>query len=185
MTGVQTCALPISTTVKTALIDEEGALLASWYGRNQGDPLSGLVPCLIEMLDALPPGLVLHASAATGYGAQLAEAALGLDFVDVETVAHLKAACALVPDCSYVIDIGGQDMKCLKADNGVIAGVTLNEACSAGCGAFLETFARSLGPCIVFYQFVCDIFIFVQSSILFFFSISLDVELYCRDYVLF
>ena len=134
-----------STTVKTALIDEEGALLASWYGRNQGDPLSGLVPCLIEMLDALPPGLVLHASAATGYGAQLAEAALGLDFVDVETVAHLKAACALVPDCSYVIDIGGQDMKCLKADNGVIAGVTLNEACSAGCGAFLETFARSLG----------------------------------------
>lgn len=134
-----------STTVKTALIAEDGALLASWYGRNQGDPLSGLVPCLIEMFDAMPPGLVLHASAATGYGAQLAEAALGLDFVDVETVAHLKAACALVPDCSYVIDIGGQDMKCLKADNGVIAGVTLNEACSAGCGAFLETFARSLG----------------------------------------
>lgn len=133
-----------STTVKTALIDQEGFLLASWYGRNRGDPLAGLVPHLIELLDAFPPDLVLGASAATGYGAQLAQAGLGLDFVDVETVAHLKAACHLVPECTYVIDIGGQDMKCLKADNGVIAGVTLNEACSAGCGAFLETFARSL-----------------------------------------
>ena len=133
-----------STTVKTALIDEHGALLASWYGRNQGDPLSGLVPCLIELLRSLPPTATLRASAATGYGAQLAEAALGLDFVDVETVAHVKAACTLAPDTTYVIDIGGQDMKCLKAEQGIIAGVTLNEACSAGCGAFLETFARSL-----------------------------------------
>lgn len=134
-----------STTVKTALIDEEGTLLASWYGRNHGDPLSGLVPRLIELLESMPKGLVLKGSAATGYGAQLAEAALDLDFVEVETVAHLKAACQLVPDCTYVLDIGGQDMKCLKAEKGVIAGVTLNEACSAGCGAFLETFARSLG----------------------------------------
>ncbi len=133
-----------STTVKTALIDQEGALLASWYGRNQGDPLAGLVPYLIQLLEAFPPDLVLCASAATGYGAQLAQTGLGLDFVDVETVAHLKAACHLVPECTYIIDIGGQDMKCLKADRGVIAGVTLNEACSAGCGAFLETFARSL-----------------------------------------
>lgn len=133
-----------STTVKAVLVNQSGAVLASWYERNQGDPLSGLIPCLIRLLEKLPPAARLRASATTGYGAELARAALGADFSEVETVAHLKAACALAPDASYVIDIGGQDMKCLKAENGVIAGVTLNEACSAGCGAFLETFTRSL-----------------------------------------
>lgn len=133
-----------STTVKMVLIDDQGVILDSWYASNQGDPLRRLIPQIIALLDSFPHGLSLRASAATGYGAQLAEAALCLDFVDVETVAHLKAACRLVPECTYVLDIGGQDMKCLKADHGVIAGVALNEACSAGCGAFLETFARSL-----------------------------------------
>ncbi len=133
-----------STTVKAVLADTEGAILESWYGRNEGDPLSQLLPRLAELLDRLPEGAWLQSSVSTGYGAQLAQAALGSIAAEVETVAHLKAACRLVPDASYVIDIGGQDMKCLKAREGIIAGVTLNEACSAGCGAFLETFARSL-----------------------------------------
>ncbi len=133
-----------STTVKAVLADADGAVLTSWYERNQGDPLARLLPYLADLADSLPEGAWIQSSAATGYGAQLAQAALGSRSADVETVAHLKAACRLVPDATYVIDIGGQDMKCLKARNGLIAGVTLNEACSAGCGAFLETFARSL-----------------------------------------
>ena len=133
-----------STTVKAVLADADGAVLTSWYERNQGDPLAGLLPYLADLIDSLPKGAWIQSSVATGYGAQLAQAALGSLSADVETVAHLKAACRLVPDATYVIDIGGQDMKCLKARDGLIAGVTLNEACSAGCGAFLETFARSL-----------------------------------------
>ncbi len=133
-----------STTVKAVLADAGGAVLASWYERNQGDPLAGLLPYLADLIDSLPEGAWIQSSVATGYGAQLAQAALGSLSAEVETVAHLKAACRLVPDATYVIDIGGQDMKCLKARDGLIAGVTLNEACSAGCGAFLETFARSL-----------------------------------------
>lgn len=133
-----------STTVKAVLADADGAVLTSWYERNQGDPLAGLLPYLADLIDSLPEGAWIQSSVATGYGAQLAQAALGSLSADVETVAHLKAACRLVPDATYVIDIGGQDMKCLKARDGLIAGVTLNEACSAGCGAFLETFARSL-----------------------------------------
>lgn len=133
-----------STTVKAVLTDVDGAVLTSWYERNQGDPLAGLLPYLADLADSLPEGAWIQSSVSTGYGAQLAQAALGSLSADVETVAHLKAACRLVPDATYVIDIGGQDMKCLKARDGLIAGVTLNEACSAGCGAFLETFARSL-----------------------------------------
>ena len=136
-----------STTVKAVLIDVNGAVLFSWYDRNQGDPLSRMLPKLADLVETIPSGAWVQFCAATGYGAQLAQAALGGETeaaTCVETVAHLKAACHLVPDATYVIDIGGQDMKCLKADDGIIAGVTLNEACSAGCGAFLETFAASL-----------------------------------------
>ena len=139
-----------STTVKTVLIDAGGAVLATWYCNNQGDPLASLLPYVADLIDSLPhgkdgsPAAWIESCVSTGYGAGLARAALGADSVEVETVAHLKAACHLIPDASYVIDIGGQDMKCLKANNGYIAGVTLNEACSAGCGAFLETFAKNL-----------------------------------------
>ena len=133
-----------STTVKAVLVDINGAVLDTWYQRNQGDPLAGLLPYAAGLVDRLPAGAWIQASAATGYGADYARAALGSVISEVETVAHLKAACRLVPDATYVIDIGGQDMKCLKVRQGCIAGVTLNEACSAGCGAFLETFAQSL-----------------------------------------
>ncbi len=133
-----------STTVKAVLVDINGAVLDTWYQRNQGDPLAGLLPYAADLVDRLPAGAWIQASAATGYGADYARAALGSVISEVETVAHLKAACRLVPDATYVNDIGGQDMKCLKVRQGCIAGVTLNEACSAGCGAFLETFAQSL-----------------------------------------
>ena len=134
-----------STTVKAALMDSEQRLLASCYVSNGGNPLQVLLPPLADMLEQIPATAWLAGTAATGYGAQLAEAALKLDCVTVETLAHFKAAHRIVPEVSYVIDIGGQDMKCLKAENGVIADVSLNEACSAGCGAFLESFALGLG----------------------------------------
>ena len=133
-----------STTVKAVLTDREGAVITTWYRRNQGDPLAELLPYVADLADSLPEGAWIEDSACTGYGASFAQAALGSSLTEVETVAHLKAACRLVPQTTYVIDIGGQDMKCLKARDGCIAGVTLNEACSAGCGAFLETFAQSL-----------------------------------------
>ena len=134
-----------STTVKAVLVDGERRILDSCYASNGGNPLQTLLPPLADMLDRIPDGAWLSASGATGYGAHLAESALGVDNVMVETLAHFKAATRLVPEVSYVIDIGGQDMKCLKIDNGVISDVSLNEACSAGCGAFLESFARGLG----------------------------------------
>lgn len=134
-----------STTVKAVLTDADGNTISSRYGANQGDPVSGLRPWLITLLQSLPASARIAGCCATGYGAELARAALGADWVEVETIAHLRAACRLLPDVSYVVDIGGQDMKCLKVENGLVAGVTLNEACSAGCGAFLENFARSLG----------------------------------------
>lgn len=123
-----------STTVKAVLADADGAVLTSWYERNQGDPLAGLLPYLADLIDSLPEGAWIQSSVATGYGAQLAQAALGSLSADVETVAHLKAACRLVPDATYVIDIGGQDMKCLKARDGLIAGVTLNECAPPDAG---------------------------------------------------
>ncbi|MBE6440923.1 MAG: 2-hydroxyglutaryl-CoA dehydratase [Desulfovibrio desulfuricans] len=133
-----------STTVKAVLTDSEGRILGSCYASNGGNPLQTLLPPLADMLDDIPADAWLAAAGATGYGARLAASALGVDVTPVETLAHFKAAARLVPEVSYVIDIGGQDMKCLKVENGVISDVNLNEACSAGCGAFLESFARGL-----------------------------------------
>lgn len=134
-----------STTIKAVLVDAEAKILASFYAPNGGNPLQTLLPPLAEMLERIPDSARLAASAATGYGAHLAQSALEVDTLLVETLAHFKAAMLLVPEVSYVIDIGGQDMKCLKVENGVISDVSLNEACSAGCGAFLESFAQGLG----------------------------------------
>ncbi|MBO4301254.1 MAG: 2-hydroxyacyl-CoA dehydratase [Desulfovibrio sp.] len=133
-----------STTVKAVLTDASGHILDSCYASNGGNPLQTLLPPLADMLDGIPTQAWLAAAGATGYGARLAASALGVDVTPVETLAHFKAAARLVPSVSYVIDIGGQDMKCLKVENGVISDVNLNEACSAGCGAFLESFARGL-----------------------------------------
>lgn len=134
-----------STTVKAVLLSESGELLHSWYERNRGAPLEVIRRSLTALLERLPEGVTIRRAAATGYGADLAQVAFGIDLAEVETVAHCRAACELVPDATFVLDIGGQDMKCLKVRDRRIAGIALNEACSAGCGAFLETFAESLG----------------------------------------
>ena len=134
-----------STTVKLALIDQEGRLLYSWYSHNEGDPLPKLIPKVLELTHIIPPNARIRSICTTGYGASLAQAALGSQFNEVETLAHQRAAVAFDPKTSYVIDIGGQDMKCLKVTSGAISDVKLNEACSSGCGSFIETYAKQLG----------------------------------------
>lgn len=133
-----------STTTKAALIDEEGSLLYTHYGSNGGDPLQSAAAVLKELYRLLPEGAVLAGSAVTGYGEGLIQAALSLDCGEIETVAHYRAACFFHPDTDLIIDIGGQDMKCLRIKDGFIDSIMLNEACSSGCGSFLETFAESL-----------------------------------------
>lgn len=133
-----------STTIKLVLINEANDMFASYYAHNGGEPLKNLMPKVKELIEKLPEGAYIAAICATGYGADLAKAALNAQFTEVETLAHQKAAVAFDPQVTYVIDIGGQDMKCIKVDNGVISSIALNEACSSGCGSFLETFAAQL-----------------------------------------
>ena len=134
-----------STTVKLALIDKEDAIIYDWYSHNEGDPLPKLIPQVLDLVTKLPQGAFIRSICTTGYGASLAQAALGSQFNEVETLAHQRAAVAFDPLTTYVIDIGGQDMKCLKVTGGAISDVKLNEACSSGCGSFIETYAKQLG----------------------------------------
>ncbi len=133
-----------STTTKAALIDEEGNLLYSFYGSNEGSPLKSAVKILKDLYKKLPINAKIVNSAITGYGEALIKAALSVDIGEVETVSHYKAAEFFNPGVDFILDIGGQDMKCLKIKNGVIDSIMLNEACSSGCGSFIETFAHSL-----------------------------------------
>ncbi|WP_368489907.1 acyl-CoA dehydratase activase-related protein [Clostridium sp. BJN0013] len=133
-----------STTTKAALIDQEGNLLYSFYGSNNGNPLKSAVNILKDLYKKLPKGAIIVNSAVTGYGESLTKAALSVDIGEVETVAHYKAAEFFQPGVEFILDIGGQDMKCLKVKDGIIDNIMLNEACSSGCGSFIETFAKSL-----------------------------------------
>ena len=133
-----------STTTKLAVISEEGELLHSYYSGNMGSPLKVIMASLKEFYEELPKGVTIGGSCVTGYGEYLAKAALNIDHGEIETVAHYKAAAHFEPDVDFILDIGGQDMKCMRIKNGVIDNVLLNEACSAGCGSFIETFAKSL-----------------------------------------
>ena len=133
-----------STTTKLALISQDGELLHSYYSSNLGSPLKVIVNALKETYQVLPDSAVIAGSCVTGYGEALAKAALNIDHGEIETVAHYKAAAFFEPDVDFILDIGGQDMKCMRIKNGVIDNVLLNEACSAGCGSFLETLAKSL-----------------------------------------
>ncbi|MDR2075599.1 MAG: 2-hydroxyacyl-CoA dehydratase [Desulfovibrio sp.] len=133
-----------STTIKAVLIDDRGRLLYSSYGPNKGHPLGAAVDILKEIYARKRPDLRIRAAAATGYGSALLTAALHADFDEVETVAHLTAARFFEPDVSFILDIGGQDIKCLFIRDGAIDQIQLNEACSAGCGSFIENFASSL-----------------------------------------
>ncbi|MCL2570919.1 MAG: 2-hydroxyacyl-CoA dehydratase [Defluviitaleaceae bacterium] len=133
-----------STTTKAVVIGDDGSLLYTFYSNNEGNPLQVASQALNEIYSKLPTTANLRFSCVTGYGEALLMSALGADMGEIETVAHYKAAAFFDPDVDFILDIGGQDMKCLRIKNGIIDTVLLNEACSAGCGSFLETFARSL-----------------------------------------
>jgi len=133
-----------STTTKVALVGEDGSLLYSFYSNNNGSPLKTTIKSLKEIYDLLPEKAKIVRSCATGYGEALVKAALVLDEGEVETVAHYRAAAFFEPDVDCILDIGGQDMKCIKIKNKSVDNVLLNEACSSGCGSFIETFAKSL-----------------------------------------
>ena len=133
-----------STTTKTALVGEDGSLLYSFYSSNEGSPLNTVIRSIKEIYSLLPEGARIVRSCSTGYGEALMKAAFLLDDGEVETVAHYYAAAFFNPDVDCILDIGGQDMKCIKIKNQTVDSVQLNEACSSGCGSFIETFAKSL-----------------------------------------
>ncbi len=133
-----------STTTKAALIGEDGSLLYSFYSNNNGSPLKTTLKAIKEIYEYLPDSARIVRSCSTGYGEQLIKAALLLDEGEVETVAHYHAAAFFEPDVDCILDIGGQDMKCIRIKDGSVDSVQLNEACSSGCGSFIETFAKSL-----------------------------------------
>ncbi len=134
-----------STTTKLALIGEKGELLYSFYANNMGNPIQTAMDAIKEMSKLLPDGAKIARSCSTGYGEGLLKSAFGLDEGEVETIAHCTAAAFFDKDVDCVLDIGGQDMKCIKLKNGFVDNVLLNEACSSGCGSFIENFANSLG----------------------------------------
>jgi len=133
-----------STTTKIALVGEDGSLLYSFYSGNDGSPLKTAIRALKEIYGQLPEDVHIVRSCSTGYGEALMKAAFLLDDGEVETVAHYYAAAFFNPEVDCILDIGGQDMKCIKIKNQTVDSVQLNEACSSGCGSFIETFAKSL-----------------------------------------
>lgn len=134
-----------STTSKVVLIDNEGSILYSFYNSNEGNPLDLIIRIMKEIYDLIPEGCHIQKTGVTGYGEALIKAALKVDYGEVETIAHYTAAKHFEPDVDFILDIGGQDMKAITIKDDVIQDITLNEACSSGCGSFLETFAHSLG----------------------------------------
>ena len=134
-----------STTTKLALIGERGELLWSYYANNQGSPIETAKRAVSALARELPESAHILRECSTGYGEALLKAAFSLDEGEVETIAHCTAAAFFDPQVDCVLDIGGQDMKCIKLHNGSVDNVLLNEACSSGCGSFIENFAASLG----------------------------------------
>lgn len=133
-----------STTTKVALVGEDGSLLYSFYDNNNGSPLATTIRAMKEIHELLPEKAQIAYSCSTGYGEALIKSALQLDEGEVETVSHYYAAAFFNPEVDCILDIGGQDMKCIKIKNQTVDSVQLNEACSSGCGSFIETFAKSL-----------------------------------------
>jgi len=134
-----------STTTKLVLIDKDCGILYSYYGSNQGNPVGIVLSELNKIYRLIGDRIKIRGSAVTGYGEDLLKNAFSLDVGLVETIAHYQAAKHFNPDVDFIIDIGGQDMKCFKIRNGAVDSIFLNEACSSGCGSFIETFARALG----------------------------------------
>ena len=133
-----------STTTKATLIDTEANLLYSFYANNHGSPVESALEILQDLYSKMPQGAFIANSAVTGYGEGLIKAGLHVDVGEIETIAHYRAAEHFYPGVDFVLDIGGQDMKCMQIKDGVIDNIMLNEACSSGCGSFIETFAHSL-----------------------------------------
>ena len=133
-----------STTTKAALVAEDGSLLYSFYQNNNGSPLYTTIRAMKEIYELLPEKAQIAYSCSTGYGEALIKSALQLDEGEVETVSHYYAAAFFNPEVDCILDIGGQDMKCIRIKDQTINNVQLNEACSSGCGSFIETFAKSL-----------------------------------------
>ncbi|MGL6174180.1 MAG: acyl-CoA dehydratase activase-related protein [Cellulosilyticaceae bacterium] len=134
-----------STTTKATLINEQGEILYSYYASNKGNPMDTAAGIIREIYRLLPKEARIAYTGVTGYGEALLKEAFGIDIGEIETVAHYKAAKFFCEEVDFILDIGGQDMKCLRIEDGTIQGITLNEACSAGCGSFLQAFANSLG----------------------------------------
>ena len=134
-----------STTTKLALITADGGLLYTYYHSNLGNPVSIVLEQLKKIYELCGDRIQIKGAAVTGYGEDLIKNAFSCDLGLVETVAHYKAAAHFNPDVDFIIDIGGQDMKCFKIRNGAVDSIMLNEACSSGCGSFIETFAKALG----------------------------------------
>ena len=133
-----------STTTKLTLIGENNELLYHYYVSNKGQPLDIIIEQLKRIYHSCHPDLKIVSSAVTGYGEELIRAGAGVDFGIVETIAHFKAARYFCPDVDFIIDIGGQDIKCFKIKNRAIDSIILNEACSSGCGSFIQAFAEAL-----------------------------------------
>jgi predicted CoA-substrate-specific enzyme activase len=133
-----------STTTKLALVGEDGSLLYSFYSSNDGSPLKTAIRSIREIHSIIPKDVHVVSGCSTGYGEALLKAAFLLDYGEVETIAHYYAAAFFDPEVDCILDIGGQDMKCIRIKDHAVDSVLLNEACSSGCGSFLETFAKSL-----------------------------------------
>ena len=134
-----------STTTKIVLIDKDANILYSKYASNAGNPIPVVKSALEEIYAAIGERITIRSAVSTGYGEELIQKAFHLDYGLVETVAHYTAAKKFMPNVDFIIDIGGQDIKCFKIRNDAIDSIMLNEACSSGCGSFLETFANALG----------------------------------------
>ncbi|MBR6340432.1 MAG: 2-hydroxyacyl-CoA dehydratase [Treponema sp.] len=134
-----------STTTKAVLIDRDGRIIWNFYAHNQGNPVELAVKVLKDLYAKLPQDVYIARAVSTGYGEALFQAALGVDAGEVETITHFRAANFFVPGVEFLLDIGGQDMKALRMKDGAIVSIQLNEACSSGCGSFLDNFANTMG----------------------------------------
>lgn len=133
-----------STTTKAALIGRDKKLLYTFYKGNEGNPVDTVRMMLKELFASLPREAYIANSVVTGYGEGLIQAGFGVDYGEIETIAHYKAAEEFLPGVEFILDIGGQDMKCIRVKDGAIHHIILNEACSSGCGSFIETYAKSV-----------------------------------------
>jgi len=133
-----------STTTKLVLINDDNEIIYSFYSHNKGNPVDMVKTALYEIYSLTKDKITIKSAISTGYGEQLIKNAFNLDTSEVETICHFKGAKFFLPEVEFIIDIGGQDMKCFKVENNIITSIILNEACSSGCGSFIETFSTSL-----------------------------------------